>query len=281
MKYVSSNWKSADGLTIFGQSWEPEDALLKGVVCLIHGIGEHSGRYIHVAEAFGKEGYALFTADLRGHGKSEGIRGHAPSMELLMQDVDVLIEQAKTRYPGLPVILYGHSLGGIVALHYGLKRKPKVAGVLVTSPAMHSSLEQQPAKVLAAKIMGSILPKMTIVSGLDVMAISHDPAVIKAYNEDPLVHDLISVGFGKILLQVCAFNLAHAQEFPLPLLLMHGKADAIAFPSSSIEFAEQLAGRCKLVLWEDGFHELHNEPFKSEVFSTMTDWMKERTQKML
>lgn len=273
MKHIESSWKSSDGLKMHAQSWEPETTALRGVICLVHGIGEHSGRYAHVAEAFGKEGYALFTADLRGHGKSEGLRGHAPSMEALMQDVDLLLKQARIRFPGIPVYLYGHSLGGIVALHYGLKRKPDVKGVIVTSPALHSSLELQPAKVLAAKVMGSLVPKMTLASGLDVSAISHDPEVIKAYNADPLVHDLISVGFGKILLQVCRYNLAHAGEFPLPLLLLHGKEDAIAFPSSSIEFAAALEGRCTLVLWEGGFHELHNEAFQKDVFKTMIDWL--------
>jgi alpha-beta hydrolase superfamily lysophospholipase len=164
---------------------------------------------------------------------------------------------------------------GIVALHYGLKRKPHVKGVIVTSPAMHSSLELQPAKVLAAKVLGSLVPKMTIASGLDVSVLSHDPEVIKAYNADTLVHDQISVGFGKILLQVCRYNLTHAGEFPLPLLMMHGKEDAIAFPSSSIEFAAALNDRCKLVLWEGGFHELHNEAFQKDVFKTMTDWLNE------
>lgn len=274
MKHVESNWKSSDGLKLFAQGWEPDVMPFKAIVCLVHGIGEHSGRYAHVAEAFAKEGYALFAVDLRGHGKSEGLKGHADSMEILLQDVDVLLKQAKVRYPGVPLILYGHSLGGILALHYGLKRKPDIKGVLVTSPALHSSLEQQPSKVLAAKVLGFLVPKVAIASGLDVTALSHNPEVIKAYNNDPLVHDKISVGLGKILLQVCTYNLEHAAEFPLPLMLIHGKEDAIAFPSSSIEFAKPLEDRCTIVLWEGGYHELHNEPFQKEVFKTMVDWMK-------
>lgn len=273
MKHVELNLKSTDGLTLFVQGWEPDAAPIKAVVCLVHGIGEHSGRYAHVAEAFAMEGYALFAADIRGHGKSEGLKGHADSVEILMQDVDELLKQASIRYPGLPLILYGHSLGGILALYYGLMRKPDIKGVLVTSPALHSSLEQQPFKVLAAKVLGALVPKVTLASGLDVHAISHDSKVIEAYNVDPLVHDKISVGLGKVLLQVCKYNLDHSGEFPLPLLLMHGSADAIAFPSSSIQFAKPLEEICKLVLWEGGFHELHNEPFKEEVFKTMIDWM--------
>ncbi len=273
MKHLESHWNSTDGLSIFSQTWEPELLPFKGVVCLVHGIGEHSGRYAHVAEAFGKEGYVLFTADLRGHGKSEGLRGHADSIDVLMQDIDTLIGQAKKQYPGLPVILYGHSLGGILTLQYGLTRKPNVKGMIVTSPAMHSSLELQPVKVLAAKVLGSLVPKMTLASGLDVTAISHDPEVIKDYKSDPLVRDRISVGFGKILLKVCAYNLEHAAAFSVPLLLMHGKEDIIALPSSSVEFAQSLGSVCQLVLWEGGFHELHNELFQNEVFKTMTDWM--------
>jgi len=273
MKHAETNWKSNDGLTLFAQCWEPDETSLKAVVCLVHGIGEHTGRYAHVAEAFGKEGYVLFTADLRGHGKSEGLRGHAPSMEQLMQDIDLLLQQASVRYPSLPIFLYGHSLGGILALHYVLKRKSTVKGVLVTSPAMHSSLEQQPAKVLAAKVLGALIPKLVLASGLDVNAISHDKGVIEAYNKDPLVHDRISVGFGKILLRVCRWNLEHAGEFSLPLLLMHGSADAVAFSSSSSEFAQPLGDKCTLILWEGGFHELHNEPFKDEVFKSMIIWM--------
>lgn len=280
MKHIESSWKSTDGLKLFAQSWEPDGSQPVAVVCLVHGIGEHTGRYGHVAEALVKAGFALITADLRGHGKSQGIRGHAPSMELLLQDVDLLVKQARIRFPNVPVFLYGHSLGGIVVLHYVLKLKPTLAGVVVTSPAMHSSLEQQPIKVLAAKVLGALFPKLTIASGLDVAAISQDPAVVAAYKKDPLVHERISVGFGKILLEVCSFNLKHAEEFSLPLLLMHGKKDRIAFPSSSIEFAGPLSDKCTLVLWEGGFHELHNEPFRSVVLSTMTDWMKGFAQKM-
>ena len=273
MKHLETSWKSADGLTLFAQCWEPDTLPIKAVVCLVHGIGEHSGRYAHVAEAFGKKGYALFAADLRGHGRSEGSRGHAPSLEALLLDLDTLLEKAAERYPNVPLFLYGHSLGAILVLHYGLKRKPAVKGILATSPALHSSLELQAVKVLAAKILGTLVPSLALASGLDVNAISHDSAVIEAYNIDVLVHDKISVGFGKELLRVCTYNLKHAGEFPLPLLLMHGKEDAIAFPSSSIEFAEPLVGRCKLVLWDGGFHELHNEPFKDEVFKSMTDWL--------
>ena len=276
MKHFETSWKARDGLDIFAQGWEPVALNPKAVVCLVHGLGEHSSRYAHVAEAFGKEGFVLFTSDLRGHGRSGGPRGHISSIEDFMQDIDVLLEQARARYPGLPLFLYGHSLGGIQVLHYGLLRKPKVKGVIATSSGLHTAIESQSMKVMMAKILGSLIPKVAIASGLDAKGISRDEKVVQAYQKDSLVHDKISLGFGKVMIGVTAWTLAHAGEFSLPLLLLHGKADTIAFPSSSTEFAAPLKEKCTLVLWEDAYHELHNESEKAEVFKTMTLWMDAR-----
>jgi acylglycerol lipase len=273
MKHFQTNWKTADGLSIFAQGWEPVELSPKTVVCLVHGIGEHTNRYAHVAEAFTKAGYVLFGADLRGHGKSEGPRGHFPSIHAVTRDIDQLLDQARSRYPGVPLILYGHSLGGILVLYYGLKQKPDVKGILATSSGLHTALEKQPAKILAAKILGSLIPGVSLPTGLDVNAISQDKEVVAVYSADPLVHDRMSLGFGKIMLGVIRWTFEHAKEFSLPLLLMHGKSDTIAYPSGSTEIAALVKENCKLVLWEDGWHELHNEPFKEEVFKSMISWM--------
>jgi alpha-beta hydrolase superfamily lysophospholipase len=276
MKHFEMNWKAYDGLDTFAQVWEPTVLQPKAVVCLVHGIGEHTSRYVHVAEAFGKEGYILFGADLRGHGRSGGVRGHISSADDFIQDIDQLLEKAHVRYPDLPIILYGHSLGGILVLYYGLLRKPKVKGIIATSSGLHNALEQQKIKVMMAKVLGSLMPNTSIAGGLDPKGLSRDEKVVQAYINDPLVHDRISFGFGKIMLGVTAWTLAHAREFSLPLLLLHGKADVIDFPSSSIEFAAALKEKCTLVLWDDAYHELHNEPEKNEVFKTMTIWMDAR-----
>ena len=270
------NWKAHDNLEIFAQAWEPTMPQPKAVVCLVHGLGEHTSRYAHVAEALGKQGFALFGADLRGHGRSGGPRGHISSIEDFMQDIDLSLAQARIRYPGLPIILYGHSLGGIQVLHYGLTRKPDVKGVIATSSGLHTALEKQYLKVLMAKILGALIPNTSIASGLDPKSISRDEKVVQAYINDPLVHDKISLGFGKIMVGVTSWTLAHADEFTLPLLLLHGKADLLAFPSSSTEFAASLKEKCTLVLWDDAYHELHNEFEKEEVFKTMTLWMDAR-----
>jgi acylglycerol lipase len=273
MKHFESNWKTADGLSIFAQSWEPFEQSPKAVVCLVHGIGEHTGRYAHVAKAFSERGFVLFGADLRGHGKSEGPRGHFPSAEAVTGDIDLLLEQARFHYPGLPLILYGHSLGGILVLFHGLKQKPDVRGIIATSSGLRTALEKQPVKILAAKILGSVFPGALLPTGLDVNAISRDKNVVAAYQADPLVHDRMSLGFGKCMLAIIRWTFNHAIEFSLPLLLMHGKSDSIAYPSGSEEIAAHVKEKSQLVLWENGWHELHNEPFKEEVLKTMIVWM--------
>lgn len=276
MKHYETTWKTYDGVEIFAQAWEPAAVNVRAVACLVHGLGEHSSRYAHVAEAFGKEGFILFGADLRGHGRSGGARGHISSIEDFLRDIDMLLEQARAHYPSLPVFLYGHSLGAILALHYGMVRKPNVRGVVATSPALRTSLEDQPVKVIFVKLLGSLLPKVTINGGLDARSLSRDESVVRAYINDPLVHDRLSLGFGKIMVGVKNWTLAHAAEFPLPLLLQHGKADRIAFPSSSIEFAAPLKEKCTLVLWDGAYHELHNEPGQAEALRTTTLWMDAR-----
>lgn len=276
MKHQELNWKTHDNIEIFAQVWEPPVVAPRAIVCLVHGLGEHSSRYAHVAEAFGKEGFVLFAFDQRGHGKSGGARGHFSSADDFMNDIDLFLEQARAQYPGLPLILYGHSLGGIFVLHYSLKRNPNVKGVIATSPALHSALELQPIKVSMAKILGAISPTTSIASGLDPQAISRDPAVVQTYIKDPLVHDKATLGFGKLMLGVNKWTLENAANFPLPLLLMHGKMDTIAFPSSSTEFAATLKDRCTLILWDGAYHELQNELEKVEVFKTMMMWMDAR-----
>jgi alpha-beta hydrolase superfamily lysophospholipase len=190
-----------------------------------------------------------------------------------MKDLDLLLEQASARYPGLPVILYGHSLGGILVLKYGLTRKPVIKGVVATSAGLRTALENQPAKILAAKVLGAILPGVTLPNGLEVNAISRDKTVIEKYKNDPLVHDRVSLGFGKIMLGAAKWTLEHSFEFALPLLMLHGKADAVAYPSGSIEFAAPLKDMCSLVLFDGAYHELHNEPEKAVVLKTMTNWI--------
>jgi alpha-beta hydrolase superfamily lysophospholipase len=266
-------FKSSDGLDLYARGWAPKGKP-KAVVALIHGLGEHVGRYMHVGAALTEKGYALLGFDLRGHGKSGGPRGHLPSFEAYMSDIDRFLEETAERYPGLSQFLYGHSLGGILVLNYALRRKPRLAGVISTAASLRTVLEEQKVKVVMARILGTLMPTMTLASGLDPKTLSRDQAVVQAYISDPLVHDRMTLGFGKIMLTAIPWTFEHAGELQLPLLIMHGTKDMLGYPRGSQEFAG-LAPKDKVTLkmWDGFYHEIHNEPEKVEVFKVMLDWL--------
>jgi acylglycerol lipase len=272
MQHFEFEWQTEDGLRLYAQGWQPETEP-KGVVCLVHGLGEHSGRYAHLAAFLNQAGYALLTFDLRGHGKSQGQRGHAPSYEALLDDIAHLLEEAAERYPDRPRFLYGHSLGGNLVIEYALRRRPQLAGVIATGPLLRTAFEPPAWKVTLAKIMRSLWPTLSLSNELDRQGLSRDPEVVRAYNEDPLVHDRLSARLGMDMLQSGLWSLEHAAEFPLPLLLMHGGADRLCSVQASREFAAQAGDFCTLKIWDGFYHEIHNEPEQGQVFEYLLEWL--------
>ena len=275
MKSVELGWKSQDGLDFFARAWEPEQKP-RAVVCLVHGIGEHTGRYEHVARALARAGYAMLGFDQRGHGHSGGPRGHTPSYEALMQDIDLLLAQAAERYPHLPRFLYGHSMGGNETLNYVLRRKPDIAGAIASSPWLRLAFVPPAAKVRAGRLLNGIFPRFSQSTGLDINALSHDPKVAEAYRRDPLVHERITARLYLELYDSGAWALAHAAEFPLPLLLMHGGQDRLTSADASREFARIGGSHITLQIWDSDLHEVHNELDREEVFRMMVIWMDAR-----
>ena len=277
MKHEEMQWQAKDGLPLYAQQWEP-DGEIKGVICLVHGIGEHSGRYKDWAEKLTAAGYVVSAFDLRGHGKSGGQRGDTPSYDHYADDISILIEKAAERFTGKPLFLYGHSLGGVLVSYYLVQRRPKLAGAIITSPGLRTAIEDQKVKVVLARILGSLLPTSAMSTGLEQDALSRDPAVITDYQNDPLVHDKISFRLGKQSLMAIDYIKAGAKNIDLPLLLMHGTADRIAYSSGSEELAKLVSGECTLKLCDGFYHELHNEPEKGEVFAYLKAWLDEKSQ---
>ena len=272
MNHIEFTRQSPDKLQFHFQGWEPE-ASLRAIVCLVHGLGEHTGRYAHVAAALNEAGYAVLGFDLRGHGKSEGLRGHTPSYDALMDDIGRLLDEAAQRYPGKSQFIYGHSLGGNLALNYALRRKPPLAGVVSTSPAIRVGKPLPATQLTLAKVMNKLRPTMQMPNGLALDNLARDPEVIRAYKSDPLVHNKISVRLAVEMLQAGEWALAHAAEFPLPLLLVHGSADELTSAAATQEFAGKVRGDCTLKIWDGFYHETHNEPEKAEVLAFMVAWI--------
>ena len=269
-------WKTKDGLEMFSLSWEPKKEP-KAVICLVHGLGEHIVRYDHVGKALSDAGYALLGFDLRGHGKSAGPLGHTPSYQTLMDDISDFIDQAKEKFPGKPVFLYGHSLGGNLVLNLPLRQKLEIQGVIATGPWLELAFQPPSVQVLLARIMAKVLPGLTQPNGLDTSALSRIPSVEQAYKSDPLVHNKISAIMFLETYRSGLWALEHASEFPLPLLLMHGTADRICSVEASRKFVEALPGKAEGVFLDGWFHEIHNDEDQELVFSLMIEWLKKNS----
>jgi alpha-beta hydrolase superfamily lysophospholipase len=277
MSHIAFTKSSPDNLAFYFQGWQP-DAPPAAAICLVHGLGEHTGRYMHVAAALNAAGYAVLGFDLRGHGKSGGLRGHTPAYDTLMDDIGRLLDEAAARYPVGPRFLYGHSLGGNLVLNYALRRKPAIAGVVSTSPGLRVATPPPAAQIALAKVMNRIYPAMQMPNGLALDNLARDPEVIRAYTSDPLVHNKISVRLALEMLGAGEWALAHAAEFPVPLLLVHGSADRLTSAAASQEFAARVRSDCTLKIWDGFYHETHNEPEKADVIGFMVEWLGKHTR---
>ncbi len=277
MSYNTSTSQTKVDNELFQQIWQP-DGEIKAVICLIHGLGEHSSRYAHVAEYFRSKGYVVAAFDLRGHGKSQGQRGHYASLETALDDIRVFIDSTIAQFPGKPVFLYGHSLGGVMVLNYALKIKNSLTGVIATSPGLAAGDKVAPWKLSLGKLLYSIVPTFSMANGLDVENISRDKDVVRKYKADPLVHDKITARFGLDFLNAGLWASEHAKEFKLPLLLMYGTGDHIVSCEAIRAFATS-APNVTFHEWDGYFHELHNEPEKAEVFEFTDQWMQSQIAK--
>ncbi len=251
---------------------------MRAMILFVHGLGEHIQRYTGWADKLNKEGIGFTGVDLPGHGRSGGRRGNIKSFTVTCEMIDILHQSIKKTFPGVPVLIYGHSLGGGIVLNYLLTRKPAFRGAIVTSPWLKLSFEPDNFKVMMASVLRLILPGLTQPSGLVVDHISHDRKEVEKYAADPLIHDKISVSLFHSTISAADHSLTHAAELKVPLLLMHGSDDLICSPEGSREFASRAPG-VELKIWEGGYHELHNETFKEEVFDYLIKWINSRLSK--
>lgn len=272
MKNTVLNWKSNDGLAIFGQKWENESTPPKAVICLVHGFGEHSSRYEHVAQFFTDHGYAVIAYDHRGHGRSGGRKGHFVSYDEFLNDVDNLIKQAELHFPSLPKILYGHSMGGNVVANYAIKRQPKIAGVILSSPFFNTAFQPPAIKLAVGRLMRNLIPTLSLPSGLDVNAISRDKEVVKKYSADPFVFDIISSKMGIELIEYGLDAVKNAAKLKLPTLLFHGTSDMLTSFDESKKFAANAGNNVTFIEYKGLYHECHNEPEKALVLENILKW---------
>jgi len=260
------------GCEVVGMHYQPETS--KGVVVLVHGFGEHSGRYTeNVIPMLLDLDLAVITYDNVGHGKSSGKRGHCPIYDALLDILKEVIEKAETLFSNLPVFLYGHSMGGNLVLNYTLKRDVDLAGIVATSPYLRLAFQPPRWKMFVGRrLIGSAI---TLPSGLDPSGISRIPEEVEKYVNDPLVHDKVSPAFSFPVMDAGEWAIQNAKQLKVETLLVHGTKDPIIDYKATKEFHEK-SHATTLELFEGGYHELHNDLCKAELFSTITTWLKEK-----
>ncbi len=265
------NWQVSDGTSIYAKSWTVERP--KGIVCMVHGLGEHINRYEHVAAFFNKNGYAFYGNDHYGHGQSGGAKGHTPNYESLLVEVDTLIAKAKADFPNVPIFLYGHSMGGNIVLNYLFNRNKNYKGVIATGSAIVLPNPPSAALLAIGKLMRKIYPKFSQPNGLELKYLSHDQLVIDAYVADELVHNKVSSELGLALLERGKWLIETPRKTDIPLLLMHGADDGITAPEGTIELSKMTEGDVTLKIWKEMYHEIHNEKEQQAVLNFILDWL--------
>lgn len=268
------NWKTNDGIAIYGCVWETEKNP-DYVLCVVHGMGEHIGRYDHVAKFFNANNIAVVGYDQRGHGKSGGQRGHFPSFDMFLDDVTTFISQVDKLYPTIKKVIYGHSMGGNVVSNYLIRKNQNFAGAILSSPYLELAFTPPAVKITLGKLMRGILPALSMPSGLDASAISRDKSVVDNYLKDKLNHDKISARMGIDLIETGKEAIERASEIKIPLLIFHGTADRLTSHEGSQHFAKNIGSNGKFISYDGLFHECHNEPENELVLTNMLNFIKE------
>lgn len=275
MKHEEGTFKAHDGLALYWQAWLPEEP--KATVLVAHGLGEHSGRYGNLVDAVVPQGYAVYALDHRGHGRSAGQRGHVNRFDDYLLDLAVFATFVRGQQPPRSTFLVGHSMGGHIALAYAIRFPEGLTGVVASGPTLILKAEVPAWKRALGQAMSGLLPTLALASGLETRLLSHDPAVVAAYEADPLVHDRVSARLYVEMVRSGAETLAAAPRLSVPCLLMHGADDGLTDPEGSRAFYAAATVEDKtLRLYEGFYHEIFNEVDKARVLADLAAWLEER-----
>ena len=273
MKHFESYFKNHKKQTIFYQSWIPEDDI-KAILLIVHGLAEHSGRYFPVVNHFVPKGYAVYAYDHPGHGKSHGTRCYIDRFNDFLLTLESFSGQIKRGFPNTPVFVIGHSMGGAVTAAYLTRRQEDFTGAVLSGPAVKISDDISGLSRLAGKVLSVLAPKSGVIQ-LNADGVSRDPEVVKAYEEDPLVHrGKITARLAGELFSAIVKTGKNAHKITLPILIVQGGEDKLV-PADGVRlFGEKIGSKDKNVKIYDGlYHEVFNEPEREEVLSDVENWL--------
>ena len=270
--------KTGDGVDLFWQSWQPAEAI--GVIVLIHGLADHGGRYLGTGQYLASHGWVVYACDLRGHGLSsdghQAGRVHVDTYSDYAQDVSATIALAKQGYPDLPLVILGHSMGGLVSLTYALNHPYELDALVLSSPALGAHPDTQLPSILdlLLRFLVHIRPRLLFSSDLDSNAICRDPEVVQAYINDPLVSDKVSARWYVEITRAIRDIQGRASELGIPTLLMQSGDDHLIDPQAAQRWSRHAPpDLLKLVIWDGLYHEMFNEPEKDKVHACVLEWL--------
>jgi len=265
------------GVRIVYDTWTPQcdgPGAVKGVVVLSHGFGEHARRYDHVAQRFGAAGLVTYALDHRGHGRSGGKRVYVRDISEYTGDFATLVGIARREHPGIPLIVLGHSMGGGIVFAYGSDHPADYDLMVLSGPAVAAQDGVSPMLAVVGKRLGALLPGVPV-QQLDANAVSRDPAVVKAYNEDPLVwHGKVPAGVARALLLVGESMPRRAHAITRPVLVVHGSEDRLIPARGSERMAGEFGSdNVRLEIYPGLYHEVFNEPERDQVLDDVVSWI--------
>ncbi|KAK3159826.1 hypothetical protein QOZ80_1BG0051520 [Eleusine coracana subsp. coracana] len=262
---------------LFCRLWTPAAAEMRGILVIIHGLNEHGGRYLHFAEQLTARGFGVYAMDWIGHGGSDGLHGYVPSLDYVIEDIEVLLDKIMEENPGVPCFLLGHSTGGAVVLKASLYPhiRERLEGIILTSPAIRVK-PAHPIVGAVAPIFSLVAPKLQF-KGANKRGIpvSRDPAALLAKYSDPLVYTgPIRVRTGHEILRISSYLLHNLKKVTIPFMVLHGTADRVTDPLASQDLYREAASKHKDMRLYDGFlHDLLFEPERDEIGAEIIDWM--------
>lgn len=273
MTESSFTLNSEDGLDLFVRRWQADGVAHQWTFVMVHGLGEHSGRYQHFAQWFTPLGATIYAFDQRGHGKSGGMRGHTPSLKALLDDLDTVVQAAREMSGG-PLVLFGHSFGGLMAITYALDRPERIDRAVFSAPLLVVKAKVPRWKLVAGQVLARAAPTTSMSNEVDPDVLSHDPAIASAYRHDPLVHDRITAGLYGETIAKGEMLIARAPQLNVPFLLLHGGDDRIVDPVGSERFFAGTTGKDRaLVVYPGMYHEIFNELAHEKVFADIESWL--------
>jgi acylglycerol lipase len=273
MKQMEGTFKSIRNLNIYFQAWLP-DGDVKAALILVHGIGECSDRYTNLVNEFVPLGYALYGLDHVGHGKSEGEREMVETFDDFLEPIRTYTKMVKEWQPGKPIFLFGHSLGGLIALDYLLEAQADFRGAIISAPAIKIPSTISPMTIMMGKLLAAIAPRAGVLA-LDINGLSHDPAVVKAYADNPLVyHKKTPARLAAEMMKTMTKVSDNIGKISLPFIVVQGGQDKLVDPAGASMLYEQASSTDKTIkVYEELYHECHNEPDRDMEFKDLEAWL--------